>query len=231
MVVCGDDWRVLVGMRDIHTYIHTYVIPKTILQRTKKQDISSTPISRSIYCSDCLRVDILAMIPIYQSPNTQRNKQPTKNQRSRTIIGYSSTLLAKQPIHPPTLTSSTVFSPILGPHVHRPFTQENPLILPNPSPNYPGAIHGSVCQILNLTLPPKPLATQTTALCTSVAAAPSLPFPFSTLICSTFSSPARPISAANVLCGTHLALVLGFVSSNILSTCSKLKPFVSGTKK
>lgn len=41
----------------------------------------------------------------------------------------------------------------------------------------------------------------------------------------------RCISAANVLCGFHLREVRGVLSSSILSTCSSVRPFVSGTKK
>ena len=41
----------------------------------------------------------------------------------------------------------------------------------------------------------------------------------------------RPISAAKVLCGTHLAEFLGVVSSIIRSTCSRERPLVSGIKK
>ncbi len=41
----------------------------------------------------------------------------------------------------------------------------------------------------------------------------------------------RPISAAKVLCGTHLAEVLGDVSSIMRSTCSSERPLVSGIKK
>ena len=41
----------------------------------------------------------------------------------------------------------------------------------------------------------------------------------------------RPISSANVECGTHLAELRGFVSSNMRSTCSRESPLVSGTRK
>jgi hypothetical protein len=44
-----------------------------------------------------------------------------------------------------------------------------------------------------------------------------------------FSS--RPISAAKVVVGTHLAEVRGVVSSNMRSTCSRVKPLVSGIRK
>src|SRR5271170_3537493 len=44
-----------------------------------------------------------------------------------------------------------------------------------------------------------------------------------------FSS--RPISAAKVVFGTHLDEVRGVVSSNMRSTCSRVKPLVSGIRK
>jgi hypothetical protein len=44
-----------------------------------------------------------------------------------------------------------------------------------------------------------------------------------------FSS--RPISAAKVVVGTHLDEVRGVVSSNMRSTCSRVKPLVSGIRK
>ena len=58
-------------------------------------------------------------------------------------------------------------------------------------------------------------------LSVSVAGLPAKAMPFSV----------RPISWANVLCGTHLVDVRGVVSSNILSICSRERPLVSGTKK
>lgn len=47
---------------------------------------------------------------------------------------------------------------------------------------------------------------------------------------SKFFSP-RCISDAKVLCGFHLREVKGVVSSSILSTCSSVRPLVSGTRK
>lgn len=41
----------------------------------------------------------------------------------------------------------------------------------------------------------------------------------------------RPISSAKVECGTQFLDVRGVVSSNILSTCSRERPLVSGTRK
>lgn len=64
----------------------------------------------------------------------------------------------------------------------------------------------------------------------SSTAGPAATFPASALLCTSSTSLLTPSSAYSA-CGTHLWLVLGVVSSNILSTCSRLSPFVSGTKK
>ena len=40
-----------------------------------------------------------------------------------------------------------------------------------------------------------------------------------------------PTSAAYVVLGRHLLEFLGFVSSNMRSTCSSVRPLVSGTRK
>jgi len=86
-----------------------------------------------------------------------------------------------------------------------------------------------------LQLPPPPpneitqAMSQSADLSTSCVATAALISSVGALMLNPFS--VKPISCAKVECGTHEALCLAFTSSIILSTCSRDKPLVSGTRK
>jgi hypothetical protein len=99
-----------------------------------------------------------------------------------------------------------------------------PLILLNPF-HHKGKLEGNG-DSFHLTTSTSSIKHQTIdfSLVTSTASAVSSPDLFSFLL-------TRPISAAKVECGTHLADVRGEVSSSMRSTCSSERPLVSGTRK